>query len=806
MRYDLERAVTELSVTELCTMASFTGDLDLRVGGGKQISRMHTKIDADVCRRIQAEAGVPYVRKVALSQTVMFHDNRFEISGCADGILETAPLTLDVIKTVGVRTFALPPSPSLDAPSRCYAYFLCCQKELETIQIRLTYVRVTDGKTKYLTQTHRRDDLERFFFALLSRVAYRATILRERKAVLLPSAASARFPFSGVRKGQETLIKTCYGKIRAGKRLFAEAPTGIGKTISTLYPAVRAVGEGYADKIFYLTAKSSARREAFGAASRLFSAGAHLRTVVLTAREQLCPNAVAKSDPAGVAAHCNPKDCPRAKGFYDRCPSAICSLLSTQSGYSRSAVEQTAERFGICPYEFQLELSEFCDIIICDYNYVFGPQTYLRRYFSGDIEEREKYILLVDEAHNLVDRAREMYSASLSGADVDAAIAYLESEDPLRTKLEKLAVAMREFRTLCADTLERDASGIEHGYYLNHGIVDETFCRLVAEMRTATEEWLRNVHRGDAVIGKLSASLQRFGTIAELFDRAFLTFIESEGGKQTIRLICMDPSHVLDVRMQRAYASVLFSATLTPLDYFSDVLGGGKGASRLSLPSPFDSSHFYLSAVTGISTRYEDRETSCKKICSVIAAVVSAKRGNYIVCFPSYDYMEKVYGLMRKKYPDVMLFCQSRGMTAADKERFLETFADDQMLRIGFCVLGGSFSEGVDLPGRRLIGAVIVGTGLPGFSNERNLLRDYYETTRERGFDYAYVYPGMNRVMQAAGRVIRREEDRGVVVLIDDRYADARLQAVFPEHWKHIEYAGNAFELAESIRNFWKNT
>lgn len=808
LRYDEERSVVVLSVEELCAWALSGGSLDLRFGGRRGSVTTHRAPDAAVYRKLQAEAGMLYTPDVSLTHTVTFHDRCFELHGRVDGLLATDPLTLDDIRTVGARAFDLPPSPLHDAPSRCCAYFLCCKHHTETIRIRSIYVRKTDGKQNCLTQTHSKEALERFFFDLLERVAYRAEILCERQTVLLPSAAAARFPFSDVRTGQDTLIKACYGKIRAGKRLFAEAPTGIGKTVSTLYPAVRAVGEGYADKIFYLTAKSSARKEAFCTASRIFEAGAHLRTVVLTAREQLCPNEVAKRDLAGVSAHCNPQDCPRAKGFYDRCPSAVCALLSSQSGYSRSVVERTAEQFGICPYEFQLELSEFCDIIICDYNYVFDPQTYLRRYFSADLETRGRYILLVDEAHNLADRARDMYSASLNSADVTEALDSLDPNDPLRERLNALVVAMHGFRRLCSDTLERNANGVEHGYYLNHGVADETFCHLTAEVRTATEEWLRNVRRGEAAVasvGKLSAGLQRFGTIAELFDRAFLTFIESEGDRQTIRLICMDPSRVLNVRMQRAYASVLFSATLTPLEYFSDILGGGKGASRLSLPSPFDSRRFYLSAVTGISTRYEDRETSCKKICSVIAAVASAKSGNYIVCFPSYDYMEKVYGLMRKKYPDVTLFCQSRGMSASEKERFLETFAEDRTLRIGFCVLGGSFSEGVDLPGRRLIGAVIVGTGLPGISNERNLLRDYYETTRERGYDYAYVYPGMNRVMQAAGRVIRREDDRGVVVLIDDRYADARLQAIFPEHWKHIEYAGNASELAESVRTFWKN-
>jgi Rad3-related DNA helicase len=328
---------------------------------------------------------------------------------------------------------------------------------------------------------------------------------------------------------------------------------------------------------------------------------------------------------------------------------------------------------------------------------------------------------------------------------------------------------------------------------------------LVRTTRKALEDWMR-AHRGDEneiAVWSLSSKLKRFEVISEYFDRAFITFIELEGDARTVKLICLDPSTVLDARLSRAHAAVLFSATLTPIDYFVDILGGQKGAVKLSLPSPFSAEHLCLASVTGISTRYEEREKSYKKLVSIIAAAVSGKKGNYIVYFPSYDYMERVHKLFSEKYPTLATVCQTRGMSAAEKERFLDSFAVDGKLRIGFCVLWGSFSEGVDLPGRHLIGTVIVGTGLPGISNERNILRDHYEVTRERGFDYAYVYPGMIRVLQAAGRVIRREEDVGVVVLVDDRYADARTQALFPEHWKDVEYAGNASELAEIVRDFW---
>ena len=805
MKYDAERAAIVLSVGELCAYALSGGDLDLRHGGNRSAAFSRARVGAEVHRKLQAEAGAEYTPEVTLSHALLYGGITYEISGRADGIIRTQPLTVDEIKTVGGRAFDLPPAPMHDAQVKCYAYFLCCQRNLERIRTRLTYYRIEDGKIRHLEAEHTKEELESFLMELLSKISYRAEVLSERGTVLLPSAEASGFPYASVREGQDTLIKECYRDIRAGKRLFAEAPTGIGKTVSTLYPAVRALGEGHCDKIFYLTAKSATRKEAFLTAQKIFEAGAHLRTVVLTARDQICPNEVAKRDPAGLSRHCNPMDCPRAKRFYDKCPTAVCDLLSRQSGYSRRAVEQTAEKFGICPYEFQLELSELCDILICDYNYVFDPQVYLRRYFSDEAVGSGRYVLLVDEAHNLADRARSMYSAELVNTDLSSVISLLDEGEEIRLSLEKTAVTLLGLRRLCRDTLEKDENGVERGYYLNHGPMDRLF-EEIAALRRQLDAWLRThaTHPAESAIYVLNARLKRFEVITEYFDSSFLTFVELEGDRRTVRLICLDPSRVLDARMDRAHAAVLFSATLTPPDYFADILGGGRGAVRISLPSPFDPDNLCLTAVTGISTRYEDREKSYKKIMGVIAATVSAKRGNYIAYFPSYEYMEKVAELFAKKYPDVTLVKQTKGMNTAEKEHFLDAFADDGKLRIGFCVLGGSFSEGVDLPGGRLIGTVIVGTGLPGISNERNILRDHYESTRERGYDYAYVYPGMNRVLQAAGRVIRREQDRGVVVLIDDRYADPRTQSIFPEHWKFIEYAGNSFELAEIVQDFWE--
>lgn len=807
MHYDIERSAVVLSVGELCDLALRQGDLDHRGGGsgsGRHSSPARALLGTRIHQRLQAERGALYRAEAELSNTMLVEGICFEVSGRADGILSGDPYLVEEIKTVSPRAFRMPPVAGHDAQLQCYAYFLCRERGLSEVKLCLTYFNVETEEIRRMERVCTAGELREFYLGLLSRIVWRARLMRDRALDLLPAAAHAKFPYPSVREGQDMLIRECYRDIRAGKRLFAEAPTGIGKTLSTLYPAVRALGSGSGEKIFYLTAKASTRREAYRAAEQLFRAGARLRTVVLTAREQLCRNEAAKQDPNGVSGHCNPVDCPYAQGFFDRVEEALRKALGEGNGFPRSAILKAANAAGICPYEFQLMLAELCDIVICDYNYAFDPHVYLRRFFDGDAEGLGEYIFLVDEAHNLGDRACAMYSATLENEELARLWRLLPEEDALRRTIEGLAIEMHGMRRLCRDNLFKDERGMERGYYLSRNPL-ESFTKQVNRVRGAIERALFLGQCGELAprLEKLATALRHYETVAEYYDSSFLTFIEVEGEKRSVRQICLDPSRVLDACLSRARAAVLFSATLTPQDYFADILGGGKGAVRISLPSPFKRENFCPVAVTSVSTRFEDRERSYKRICSLIAATVSAKAGNYMVYFPSYRYMEEVLRLFAERYPKVETVVQKREMTLGEKERFLEAFRPDGKLRIGFCVLGGSFAEGVDLPGQRLIGCVIVGTGMPGISNERNILKEYYDTTRERGFDYAYVYPGMNRVLQAAGRVIRREEDRGVVVLIDDRYGDALRTNLLPDHWSHLQYAGNPSELAEIVTEFW---
>lgn len=811
MRYNIERACIEMSVRELCEMAYSGGDLDLRPGtGGGRPSFLRAVLGAKVHRKLQAAAGAGYQAEVTMTHTEQFHGLTFEVEGRADGVIAGEPYTVDEIKTVSGFAFSQPPAPIHFAQVKCYAHFLCRAKGLERIQTRLTYYRIDDGEIRYIEEEQTARELATFYADLLARVEYRARILEERQTVLLPAIAGGRFPFSSVREGQDDLIRACYRAINTSKRLFVDAPTGIGKTVSTLYPALRALGEGKCEKVFYLTAKAATRREAYGASAQLFEAGSRHRTVVLTAREQVCPNDEAKKDTAGISRHCNPQDCPRADGFYDRAPLAICELLKRQSGYSRAVIEEIAAKYRICPYELQLELSEFCDVIICDYNYVFDPQVHLHRYFGEDAPAG-KYAVLVDEAHNLPDRARNMFSAELKCSDLYPALEVLPPDSSLRDHLQNLLHLMQSYRKLCRDTLQTDGEGVERGYDLNHGAM-ESFHTSVRKLRPVLDAWMRS-HRGEigeSEIWTLSGALRRVETIAEIYDKTHVTFVEVEGEELTVRLICLDPSQALDERLRRLHGCVFFSATMVPMSYYADVLGGGNGGSSkhstiLHLKSPFDPENFMLCTVNSISTRLEDRPRSYKKLVDVIAATASAKAGNYIVYFPSYDYMNRVQELFSKKYPQVTTVVQKRGMSVTEREQFLDAFKEDTRLRIGFCVLGGSFSEGVDLPGKHLIGAIVVGTGLPGISNEGNILSEYYEHTRGSGFDYAYRYPGYSRVLQAAGRVIRRDDDHGVVVLVDDSWGSEKGNNEWDAHWsKPATVARTAPELAEILQIFWK--
>ena len=721
-----------LSVSELCYLVCRHGDLGTAAGAPPEKARDKAAVGRQVHTALQKARGVGYKAEYPLSATVTYGDMIYSVSGRADGVvLEKGEAMVEEIKTVSGQGFILPPDRLHLAQLTCYGYFLCLSEGFERVKCRLTYYDPDSGRERSTDKLYTADELSAAYLELLSRCEKWTRLERLRAEKVLPSMKNAVFPYPGLRSGQRDLIGEAYAAMKRGKRLFAQAPTGTGKTISALYPAVRAVGSGIADKIFYLTAKSSTSREAYSATGKLFDAGAGLKAVMIGAKEQVCLCQRAKSSGLRVGSFCNGQDCEYAKGYYDRVDDAVFYLLSRRNGYDLRSLREAAELFKVCPYELSLDLSMLCDIIICDYNYLFSPSVYMRRYFSPSAE-KGRYIFLIDEAHNLPARARDMYSAEISYAAAASALSGLdkEKERSLSTALEKYLITIYGLRRLCKDDLVKNADGTEQGFYLSRNSL-ENFGQTVEIFTKECESWLKK-NREHPMYGEISgvySAAREYLLILEYYDSRFLTYIMIYGGDIKVRLYCLDPSDVLDRCMKKGVSSLLFSATLTPIDYFTDLLGGGKSAETLVLPTPFKQENLFVAAVDTVSTRYDDRnERNYRRIMSVIAAAVSAKPGNYIVYFPSYDYMEKVRACFEKKFPTVKLIVQQKGMGRAERDRFLGQFKEDTgKLRIGFCVLGGSFSEGVDLPGSKLIGTVIVGVGLPGISNENNIIKEYYD-------------------------------------------------------------------------------
>lgn len=665
------------------------------------------------------------------------------------------------------------------------------------------------GEMQFAQACESIEALRGFYMSVLLRIHQRGKFLAEAAETRIPALSEVVFPYRQLRPRQEEMIRECYRDIKHGSRLFCQAPTGIGKTISTLYPSVKCIGEGIADKIFYLTSKASIRREALAAAKKMRECGSGLYTCVLSAKEQMCLCDAARESGAGVSAYCRGGGCPYADGYYTRREAAIFELIDSMHEIDREDIINVARKHRVCPHELSLDVSELCDLIICDYNYIFSPVARLRRYFS-DEKNRDRYIFLVDEAHNLPDRARDLFSARLSTDDIEQAIAALGEGSAVTNELDGVISKIKGLGVLCEDNSKYDADGVKSGYYIGHVLPTEMSDGLEQALEScskACERWM--IYNAEspayATVDGIYSKIREYRTAEEHFGKNYLVFISTHGTCVEVLLYCLDPSPLLDSMLSRAQASVLFSATLTPTEYFANISGGGGRGVSVSFESPFPSENLCVAVVNSVSTRHSDRERYTGKIVSCIAAAVSGRAGNYMVFLPSYGYMEDVAKRFSAKYPKVRTVVQKKGMSLREREDFLSEFQDDGRLRVGFCVIGGSFSEGIDLSGDRLIGAIVVGVGLPSLSNKRNIMRDYYEEKCGRGYDYAYTYQGMNCVLQAVGRVIRRESDRGIAVLIDDRYAEPKYRELFPKEWRDVKYAGNAISLAEITRDFWKN-
>lgn len=658
---------------------------------------------------------------------------------------------------------------------------------------------------KYLTSTSESVNIKNLdlFFDKCTRSFERLSLPEiERLTVRLPSMKSARFPFGHVRDSQHEFITSVYKNLTRGGTLFAAAPTGTGKTVSVLYPAVRALGAGHGDKVFYFTPKNTTANAARECILEMCAHGVKIKAVIISAKERLCKRKTVCRDDKSL--------CP-AGGEGKVAEAALTLYGSGCPVVGEDELTAHAEAFGVCPHELSLTYSELCDIIICDINYLFDPRVRIKRYF----QHGGRYFFLIDEAHNLPDRAREIYSADMTDAVLDIPLSSELIGEHSNLRAAAKDTGRRILKLLfpyVKDEIHSDRSGHSFGFANLSEPPYELYDIFAMLVQVAERELLTAVKAKDSLrleriklIKSYLDSVRRVHSALEQFDGGYEMFIFFEDGKIRFKLFCIDPSRPIASCLALGAGSVFFSATLTPISYYRSVLGADRSASELEVDSPFDSSQLSVTVMDKISTRLRERDDTLLSVCKVIAACVSAKRGHYIVFSPSFSYSEALAKIFSAKYPRIAVLNQTQNMSGAQKREFLsrlEGSADSYL--VAFCVTGGIFAEGIDLVGDRLIGAVIVGIGIPAVTCEREAIAAYYNEKCDEGKQYAYIYPGMNRIFQAAGRVIRREDDRGAVVLIDDRFADPIYGKCIPRLWHDMAFCDTAQALRARLDEFWR--
>ncbi|MBZ9624932.1 ATP-dependent DNA helicase [Clostridium sp. FP2] len=781
----------KISVRNLVEFVMRAGDLDMRFMGSSRAvegTKAHQKIQKENREKYSVFLGEEYSSEVSLKHIVPYNGGNIIIDGRADGILiKDNEVTIDEIKTVTKDLELLHEDyNSLHwAQAKCYAYIYGIQNNRKDMYVQLTYYEIDSEKIKRFIKAFSIKELQEFFNEIISSYFIWANITSDWNKARDSSIKDLKFPFDNYREGQRELAVSVYKTVVEHKKMFLQAPTGVGKTISTLFPAVKAMGEGYTSKIFYLTAKTITRQVAQDAFHKMKDNGLKFKTITITAKDKIC---------FSKGSACNPEQCKFAKGHFDRVNEALQDILENENTFSREVIEIYSNKYNICPFEFSLDLTIWSDCVICDYNYVFDPRVYLKRFF---MDNNGDYTILVDEAHNLVDRAREMFSCEFHKKPLLELKKEIKGrQDNLYKVLNKLNALMLSMKKMCN----------EDGYYKQNSQPEDIY-NLLNKLTKILEIWLTKNEKSevyDKFLDLYFNSLS-FIRISELYDDKYITYVECTEDDVVLKMFCLDPSKLLREASKRGKSVVFFSATLLPLLYFKEILGGEKEDYHLTLDSPFNKKNIKVMIAKDISTKYKYRENSYSKIVEYIHAVINAKNGNYMVFFPSYKYMEVVSDIFVLKYPQIKVRTQTNFMTEDAREAFLQNFTNvDSENILGFGVLGGIFSEGIDLKGDRLIGVIVIGVGLPMICFEKEIIVEYYDKKSKCGYEYSYMYPGMNKVLQAAGRVIRTEEDRGTVLLIDDRFLEQRYRRLFPKQWDDFIRINSSEDARKKVCEFWE--
>ncbi len=787
-----------VSVRGLVEFVLRSGNIDNRKASApenamQEGSRIH--------RMIQRRMGAEYHAEVGLRFCYKTPEYDIIVEGRADGIITEEVVTIDEIKGTYHDLVKMKEAvPVHLAQAKCYAYFFAAQNSLETIRVCMTYCHLETEEIRYFHSEYSFAELKEWFDDVMEKYRKWADYSFAWQSKRQTSIKELEFPFA-YREGQKELVTYVYQTIYHKRKLFIEAPTGVGKTISTVFPAIKAMGEGMGEKIFYLTAKTITRTVAEDTFQLLRDKGLQFKTVVLTARDKIC---------FLEETECNPEACPYAKGHYDRVNEAMYDLLTHEDSFHRDKIEEYAMKHQVCPFEMCLDMSLFSDAVICDYNYVFDPHVYLRRFFGEG--NRGEYLFLIDEAHNLVERGREMYSAQLCKEDFLALKKTVKAYSPkMEKQLEKCNKELLALKRACVN------------YKIEEYIAP--FVMALNRLNSTMEDYLED-HEESPVrkeILEFYFEISHFLGIYELVDENYVTYSQmGDDGNFYLKLFCVNPARNLSECMMRGRSSILFSATLLPIQYYKTLLGANEGDYEVYAKSVFlpDKRGLYIGS--DVTSKYSRRsEMEYYNIAYYIHEIVKNRHGNYMIFFPSHAFLKNVFDVFCESFAGEEIECivQEDYMNERSREAFLNRFTgnedcdfenviqmdieiEEEKSLLGFCVLGGIFSEGIDLKKDSLIGAIIVGTGLPQVCNEREILKQYFDGWGENGFDYAYRYPGMNKVLQAAGRVIRTAEDVGIIALLDERFLNPAYQRLFPREWNHYEVV-TAGQIAKRVERFW---
>ncbi|SHJ52722.1 Rad3-related DNA helicase [Dethiosulfatibacter aminovorans DSM 17477] len=767
-----------LSVRALAEYAFRSGHLD-----NTYMSNSRAMEGVEIHKRLQDMEGAAYEKEYFLKKEIEYEGMTYILEGRADGIYRDDNLHfVDEIKSTFLEEEDIRDDNITHwCQAFMYAYMYASMKKLDSMGIRLRYCNVETFKTVEFIKIMDFQELEKNLFEALEKYHYWARTVLDWKLERKTSIKGLDFPHEGYRKGQREMSVSVYQSIKDRKNIFIQAPTGIGKTISTLYPAIKYMGYKSLDKIYYMTAKSTTKEIAFNTIKDLSDKGLKLKTVIITAKEKIC---------FMEECNCDKDYCPYAYGYFDKINEALKYSFEEYDMFSREAIEEISEEFQVCPFEFTLDLSLVGDLTICDYNYFYDPRAALKRGFG---EENKGTVVLIDEAHNLSDRARSMYSAELFKKD------FLEVSRPLKERFKKDYNAIRKVNKAILDIMHT----VEEGGF---SVIEEPD-RLLGSLRNMNrtlDEWLKRNKKNENYSKVLELFFQSsaFLKMSELFCDDFDYYAGYEDGFK-VKLFCKNPSNILREINEKVRSVVFFSATLIPLKYYSNILGGTDKDNVIRFESPFDNDNLDLILNSGISMKYRDRGKNAERVCLLINKYINVKKGNYIIFFPSYSYLKEIHDLYSQYYDMDNITVQKPNMSEAEYGELISGFYEDDE-RIVFSVIGGVLSEGIDLVEDFLIGVMILGVGLPRINFESDLVMEYYRERYNTGFEFSYMYPGFNKVLQASGRVIRTEKDAGTVLLVDDRYSEQRYRNLFPDSWNNYKMVNNLSELESELTEFWR--